>query len=43
VVIGICLSDQLLDEVPGTATDQQVDGVVTDHETVLFDRAGLIQ
>ncbi len=43
VVIGICLSDQLLDEVPGTATDQPVDGVVTDNETVLFDRAGLIQ
>jgi len=43
VVIGICFSDQLMDKVPRTGTDQPVDGVVTDKETVLFDRAGLIQ
>ena len=43
VVIGICFSDQLLDEVPRAGTDQAVDGVVTESETLLFDRAGLIQ
>lgn len=43
VVIGICFSDQLVDEVPHTESDQAVDGVVTDTETLLIDRAGLIQ
>ena len=43
VVIGICFSDQLLDEVPRAGTDQAVDGVVTESETLLFDRTGLIQ
>jgi 5-formyltetrahydrofolate cyclo-ligase len=43
VVIGICFSEQLVDEVPRTEADQAVDGVVTDTETILFDRAGLIQ
>jgi 5-formyltetrahydrofolate cyclo-ligase len=46
VVIGICFSGQLVDEVPHTAADQAVDGVATDEETLLFDRAsraGLIQ
>jgi len=43
VVIGICFSEQLLDGVPRTGTDQAVDGVVTDNETLLFDPAGLIQ
>jgi 5-formyltetrahydrofolate cyclo-ligase len=42
VVIGICFSDQLLADVPRTASDEAVDGVVTDTETLLFDRAGLI-
>ena len=43
VVIGICFSDQLVDEVPHSDADQAVDGVVTDTETLLVDRAGLIQ
>jgi 5-formyltetrahydrofolate cyclo-ligase len=43
VVIGICFSDQLMDAVPRAATDEAVDGVVTDTETLLIDRAGLIQ
>jgi 5-formyltetrahydrofolate cyclo-ligase len=43
VVIGICFSDQLVDEVPHSDADQAVDGVVTEAETLLIDRAGLIQ
>jgi 5-formyltetrahydrofolate cyclo-ligase len=35
VVIGICFSEQLVDEVPHTGSDQRVDGVVTDTEIVL--------
>ena len=36
VVIGICFSDQLLDEVPSAETDETVDGVVTEAETLLI-------
>jgi 5-formyltetrahydrofolate cyclo-ligase len=43
LVIGICFSDQLVDEVPHTDADQPVDGVVTEKDTILFDRAGLIR
>jgi 5-formyltetrahydrofolate cyclo-ligase len=43
MVIGICFSEQLVDDVPHDETDQQVDGVVTERETILFDRAGLIR
>jgi 5-formyltetrahydrofolate cyclo-ligase len=40
LVIGICFSEQLVEEVPHTETDQPVDGVVTEKETLLFDRTG---
>jgi 5-formyltetrahydrofolate cyclo-ligase len=43
VVIGICFSDQLVDDVPHSESDQPVDGVVTERETLLFDRTGLIR
>jgi 5-formyltetrahydrofolate cyclo-ligase len=43
VVIGICFSEQLVPEVPHTDSDQRVDGVATDVETFLVDRAGLIR
>jgi len=43
VVIGVCFSNQLVDEVPHAGTDQPVDGVVTESETLLFDRTGLIR
>lgn len=33
--IGICLSEQLIDEVPHNERDQRLDGVTTDHETVM--------
>ena len=35
-VIGVCLSEQLLDAVPHSAGDQRVDGIVTDAETMLL-------
>ena len=34
VVIGICFSEQLVEEVPHTGSDQRVDGVVTDGAIV---------
>jgi len=43
VVIAVCFSEQVVDAVPHAETDQPVDGVVTDTETLLMDRAGLIQ
>ena len=43
VVIAVCFSGQLVGEVPHAHDDQPVDGVVTDTETLLIDRAGLIQ
>ena len=43
IVIGVCFSDQLVDNVPHNDTDQRVDGVVTEAETLLFDPAGLIR
>ena len=36
VVIGTCFADQLVDEVPHSESDQRVDGVVTETETILF-------
>jgi 5-formyltetrahydrofolate cyclo-ligase len=33
-VIGVCLSDQLVQEVPHTERDQRLDGVVTERESV---------
>jgi len=36
VTIGVCFSEQLLDEVPRTESDETVDGVVTDTETLLI-------
>jgi len=36
VAIGICLAEQLMEGVPHAGTDQRVDGVVTDRETVLL-------
>ena len=43
VAIGICLSGQVVAGVPHGAADQRLDGLVTEAETVLFDRDGLIQ
>ncbi len=43
VAIGICFAEQVVEEVPHGATDQHLDGLVTDAETVLFDRDGLIR
>jgi 5-formyltetrahydrofolate cyclo-ligase len=43
VAIGICFSGQVVTEVPHGAADQRLDGLVTDGETVLFDRDGLIR
>jgi 5-formyltetrahydrofolate cyclo-ligase len=43
VVLGICFSEQLVEEVPHEQSDQLVDGVVTEKETLLFDRTGLIE
>jgi 5-formyltetrahydrofolate cyclo-ligase len=36
VVIGVCFAGQLVDEVPHAESDQPVDGVVTETETILF-------
>ena len=36
--IGICLSEQLVDEVPHTERDQRLDGVVTERETLTVSR-----
>ncbi len=36
VVIGICFAEQLVQEVPHTETDQRLDGVVTEAETLLL-------
>jgi len=33
--IGVCFSEQLLEDVPHTERDQRLDGVVTDTETVI--------
>ena len=35
-VIGICLSEQVVDAVPHDAHDQSLDGIVTERETVLI-------
>lgn len=35
VAFGICLSDQLVEQVPHTERDQRLDGVVTDQEAIL--------
>jgi 5-formyltetrahydrofolate cyclo-ligase len=35
-VLGICLSEQLVDSVPREAHDQPLDGLVTERETILF-------
>ena len=43
VAIGICFSGQVAAEVPHGETDQRLDGLVTEAETVLFDRDGLIR
>lgn len=43
VAVGICFSGQVAAEVPHGETDQRLDGLVTDAETVLFDRDGLIR
>jgi 5-formyltetrahydrofolate cyclo-ligase len=37
--IGVCLAGQLVAEVPHSALDQRVDGVVTDAETLLWHNA----
>jgi 5-formyltetrahydrofolate cyclo-ligase len=34
-VIGVCLSEQLVTEVPHGETDQRLDGIVTENETIL--------
>ena len=43
VCIGICLGEQVVDDVPHGDTDQPLDGLVTDLETTLFSRDGLIR
>jgi len=43
VAIGICFAGQVVAEVPHGETDQRLDGLVTDAETLLFDRDGLIR
>jgi len=40
VTIGICFSEQVVDEVPHGEADQRLDGLVTDSEIVLFRSAG---
>jgi 5-formyltetrahydrofolate cyclo-ligase len=35
--IAVCLSEQLLDEVPHGALDQPVDGIITDREMIMGD------
>ena len=34
--LGVCLSEQLVDEVPHGDRDQRLDGAVTERETILF-------
>jgi 5-formyltetrahydrofolate cyclo-ligase len=43
VSIGICFSEQVVQEVPHGDADQRLDGLVTDAETLLFERGGLIR
>ncbi len=43
IAIGIAFSDQVVPEVPHGETDQPLDGLVTESETTLFARGGLIR
>jgi len=43
LAIGIGFAAQVVGEVPHGGTDQLLDGLVTDGETILFDRDGLIR
>ncbi len=38
VALGVCLDEQLVEEVPHSPTDQPLDGLVTDKETILIRR-----
>jgi 5-formyltetrahydrofolate cyclo-ligase len=36
VALGVCFSEQLVDEVPNGERDQRIDGAVTEKETIFF-------